>query len=124
MGTSRIVRRAKPWAIAALSALGLQCGSTTTTGPSPLPSVQLAPIAAPSPIATTPAAALPPETLVGAGDIGLCTGGGNPQATARLLDTIDGILVALRDNPYQSGAEEDYRNCYDPTCGRHKNRNL
>ena len=121
MATGQTLRRAETWAVVVLSALCLQCGSTTT-GPSAVPSAQLAPMAALSPGVTTPAVVLPPEVLVGAGDIGLCTGGGNPQATARLLDAIDGTVVALGDNAYMSGTAEDYRNCYDPTWGRHKSR--
>jgi len=67
-------------------------------------------------------AVLPTEIFVGAGDIGQCTNGGIPQATARLLDSIDGTVFALGDNAYPSGTDQDYRSCYDVTWGRFKGR--
>jgi hypothetical protein len=69
-------------------------------------------------------AALPTEIFVGAGDIAQCTpeGMASSQATARLLDGIGGTVFALGDNAYPSGALQDYRNCYDPTWGRHRGR--
>ena len=65
---------------------------------------------------------LPTEIFVGAGDIGQCTNGGVPEATARLLDSIDGTVFALGDNAYPSGTAENYRSCYDASWGRHKGR--
>jgi hypothetical protein len=65
---------------------------------------------------------LPTEIFVGAGDIAKCESGGNPEATARLLDSISGTVFALGDNAYPSGSADDYRNCYDKTWGRHKSR--
>jgi 3',5'-cyclic AMP phosphodiesterase CpdA len=65
---------------------------------------------------------LPPEVFVGAGDIGLCSGGGNPAATARLLDAIAGTVFTAGDNVYPSGTAQEFRECYDPTWGRHKGR--
>jgi hypothetical protein len=58
--------------------------------------------------------------FVGAGDIAMCDA--NSEATARLLDRIGGTVFTLGDNAYFHGAREDYRNCYDPTWGRHKGR--
>jgi len=46
----------------------------------------------------------------------------NSQATARLLDTIGGTVFALGDNAYFQGTRENYRDCYEPTWGRHKAR--
>ena len=70
-----------------------------------------------------PAAELgPPATFVGAGDIALCTGAGNHQATAELLDSIPGTVFALGDNAYQSGTLSEYNDCYDRTWGRHRSR--
>ena len=63
-----------------------------------------------------------PEVFVGAGDIALCTRDGNHEATAQLLDAIGGTVFALGDNAYYSGTAEEYRDCYDRTWGRHKNR--
>jgi 3',5'-cyclic AMP phosphodiesterase CpdA len=59
--------------------------------------------------------------LVGAGDIAEC-GSRGAEATARLLDGIPGIVFTAGDNAYQQGSAQNYRNCYDPTWGRHKDR--
>jgi hypothetical protein len=72
--------------------------------------------------AVVPRALAPPHVFVGAGDIALCGNGGDPEATARLLDTIDGTVFTLGDNAYPSGTAADFRRCYDPTWGRHKSR--
>jgi hypothetical protein len=61
-----------------------------------------------------------PQIFVGAGDIAMCDN--NSQATARLLDTIGGTVFALGDNAYFQGSRENYRDCYEPTWGRHKAR--
>lgn len=61
-----------------------------------------------------------PETFVGAGDIAIC--GGNAEATARQLDSIGGTVFTLGDNAYPVGATDDFRNCYEPSWGRHKAR--
>lgn len=67
----------------------------------------------------------PPPTqtpvLVGAGDIAMC---GTPGAagTAALLDGIDGTVFTAGDNAYYQGTEAQFRECYDPTWGRHKRR--
>ena len=63
----------------------------------------------------------PPGTLVGAGDIGDC-GTRGAEATARLLDRIPGSIFTAGDNAYSSGRMEDFRNCYEPTWGRHRDR--
>ncbi len=64
----------------------------------------------------------PPEAaLVGAGDIADCSRP-TDQATARLLDKIEGTVFTTGDNAYPSGTDEDFENCYDPTWGRHKAR--
>ena len=60
-------------------------------------------------------------TLTGAGDIADCSVPGSAQ-TARLLDSISGALFTAGDNAYPSGSEANFRQCYDPTWGRHKAR--
>src|SRR5919107_6285606 len=60
-------------------------------------------------------------TLVGAGDIAGCTYN-NDEATAKLLDTIPGTVFTAGDNAYPRGTLTQYKNCYDPTWGRHKAR--
>ncbi|HKY60788.1 MAG TPA: metallophosphoesterase [Gemmatimonadota bacterium] len=64
---------------------------------------------------------LPEAVLVGAGDIANCFVE-TDEATAKLLDGIDGTVVTLGDNAYESGTREEFANCYEPTWGRHKAR--
>ncbi|MEP6905562.1 MAG: metallophosphoesterase [Gemmatimonadales bacterium] len=59
--------------------------------------------------------------FVGAGDIGSCESAGD-EATAALLDSIPGTVFTLGDNVYESGTSREYRDCYDPSWGRHKAR--
>jgi hypothetical protein len=59
--------------------------------------------------------------LVGAGGIGMC-GSSGPESTARLLDAIDGIVFTAGDNAYYSGSEQQFRDCYGPSWGRHRAR--
>lgn len=62
--------------------------------------------------------------MVGAGDIARC---GSRElagafATGRLLDTIEGTIFTLGDHAYDFGSEKNFRECYEPTWGRHKAR--
>jgi hypothetical protein len=59
--------------------------------------------------------------LVGTGDIASCSGVGD-EATAKLLDDIPGTVFTTGDNAYPDGSAEDFRECYDPSWGRFKNR--
>jgi ABC-type transporter MlaC component len=59
--------------------------------------------------------------LVGAGDIASCLGEGD-EATARLLDSIDGVVFTLGDNAYEAGTAIEFEACYEPSWGRHKAR--
>ncbi len=85
----------------------------------PAPPVATPPAPAPGPAPTSPAPAV--ATLVGAGDIGAC-GRTGPEETARLLDGIPGIVFTTGDNAYPSGTDQQFRDCYEPTWGRHKQR--
>ena len=97
--------------------------TVTVTGPTALPSATSTALVPPQSGAELPAVSLaPPEVFVGAGDIALCTPEGNHDATARLLDAIGGTVFALGDNAYMSGTAEEYRECYDRSWGRHRNR--
>ncbi len=108
----------------------MSCGGTpeSLTGPTSLIS-ETSPIT-PQPQQAIPfqpqqeVGSLPTEIFVGAGDIAQCGSEGmaRSQATARLLDGVGGTVFALGDNAYPSGALQDYRNCYDPTWGRHRAR--
>lgn len=73
---------------------------------------------APAPPEEVPA---PVPVLVGAGDIADCESG-DDERTAALLDTIPGTVVTLGDNAYPEGREEDFRDCYAPSWGRHRER--
>lgn len=59
--------------------------------------------------------------LVGAGDIASCTLDGD-EATAKLLDQIEGTVFTLGDNVYPKGSAEEFERCYGPTWGRHRRR--
>jgi hypothetical protein len=61
--------------------------------------------------------------LVGAGDIAACDGTGD-EATADLLDAIDGTVATFGDNVYPDGTATQFADCYDPTWGRHKARTM
>lgn len=67
---------------------------------------------------TGPAAPGDSVVVLAAGDIADCRTSGD-EATAALLDTVPGMILALGDNAYVNGSESDYRNCYAPTWGRH-----
>jgi hypothetical protein len=53
-------------------------------------------------------------TLLAAGDIARC-GTGGAYATAKLLDRLPGVILALGDLAFESGSSDEYRNCYEPT---------
>jgi acid phosphatase type 7 len=61
------------------------------------------------------------SVLVGAGDIAACGQAGD-EATAALLDGIDGTVFTTGDNAYSNGSRADFANCYNPSWGRHRNR--
>ena len=101
--------RCRRWlaALALISAGG--CGESSPPsrlGPSPPPP--------PPPPAVT-------AVLVGAGDIAMC-GQPGAEATARLLDGIDGTVFTAGDNAYFQGTPSQYLQCYEPTWGRHRER--
>jgi hypothetical protein len=93
---------------AALANTGCSGDRSGPTTPTP-------PMVPPNPIPSAP------QTFVGAGDIGWC-GSPAPEQTARLLDGIGGTVFTAGDNAYFSGTAEEFRNCYDPSWGRHKGR--
>jgi len=59
--------------------------------------------------------------LVGSGDIASCASDGD-EATASLLDGIDGAIFTTGDNAYPDGTVGQFTECYDPSWGRHKAR--
>jgi acid phosphatase type 7 len=60
--------------------------------------------------------------LVGAGDIASCNYPGGARATAKLIEQIPGTVFAAGDLVYEKGSAENFKNCYDPTWGRFKDR--
>jgi hypothetical protein len=61
------------------------------------------------------------QTIAAAGAIAACNTKGD-EATARLLEGIDGTVLALGDNAYPDGSAEDFQECYDPSWGQFKDR--
>jgi 3',5'-cyclic AMP phosphodiesterase CpdA len=59
--------------------------------------------------------------LLAAGDIASCSSSGD-EATANLLDRLDGQVVSLGDHAYERGTTPEFANCYGPSWGRHKGR--
>jgi len=59
--------------------------------------------------------------VVGAGDIADCGLQGD-EKTAVLLDNIQGTVITMGDNVYESGTVSEFNNCYNPTWGRQKYR--
>jgi hypothetical protein len=60
--------------------------------------------------------------LVGAGDIADCSDLSGAEATAKLLDATPGTVFTAGDNAYDSGSEQQFRDCYGKTWGRLKSR--
>ncbi len=61
--------------------------------------------------------------FVGAGDIASCNTD-RDELTAQILDTVPGTVFTTGDDAYPDGTAANYANCYDPTWGRHKARDL
>jgi acid phosphatase type 7 len=59
--------------------------------------------------------------VVAAGDIAECSKPGD-EATAELLGSIPGTVLALGDEAYENGSPEQFANCYGPTWGRFESR--
>jgi|CXWL01.1.fsa_nt_gi hypothetical protein len=97
----------------------VQCGGQTPVGPTSGASPSTLPPETSSPQPVTPPSILP-QVFVGAGDIAMCDQ--NSEATAKLLDTIGGTVFTLGDNAYFHGTRQEFRDCYQPTWGRHKAR--
>lgn len=77
---------------------------------------------APTPSADNSKATSGDPVLVGAGDIAGCPDYSDAEATAKLLDTIPGTVFTAGDNALENGTAQEFRDCYNPTWGRHKAR--
>jgi len=63
-----------------------------------------------------------PEVLLAAGDIAECPTSGD-EATAEIVERFpDATVAALGDNAYPVGSVRDYRDCFDPSWGRFRDR--
>jgi len=82
--------------------------------------------AQPSQIALSAKEADSAQTVIAAGDIGECRSGGYvgtpAEATALLVDSIPGTVLALGDLVYPNGRAAEFKRCYEPTWGRFKKR--
>src|ERR687897_2641487 len=63
----------------------------------------------------------PSQVVVAAGDIAKCSADGD-EATAELLEGIDGTVLALGDEAYPRGSAANFEECYGPSWGRFKGR--
>ena len=63
----------------------------------------------------------PSQEVVAAGDIAKCSTEGD-EATAELLEGIDGTVLALGDEAYPRGSAANFEECYGPSWGRFKGR--
>src|SRR5437660_871939 len=61
-------------------------------------------------------------TLVGAGDIATCKHLQGAEATAKLIEQIPGTVFAAGDLAYEGGTPTEFKDCYDPTWGKFKDR--
>lgn len=75
----------------------------------------------PTPGLSGPPSPVAPVILVGAGDIASCSSSGD-EATAALLDTIEGTVFTLGDNVYDNGTMSEFDACYEASWGRHRAR--
>src|SRR2546423_1857495 len=92
---------------------------TATCHDEPGAGAPTAPVPPPAHAVTTGAG---PAVLVGAGDIATCGNANkNAEATAKILDTVPGVVMALGDAA-ADGSATTFNNCYNPTWGRHKAR--
>ncbi len=61
------------------------------------------------------------EPVVATGDIARC-GSTDDDATAAIVDTLDGVVLTAGDHAYEDGTIQEFEQCYDPSWGRHKAR--
>ncbi len=90
------------------------CTSSPSVTPAPTES------AGPSPSAST-ADDGAQAVVLAAGDIAACDSDGD-EATAALLDELEGTILVLGDLAYPDGTPADFAQCYDPSWGRHRDR--
>ena len=109
--TSSTVDGSPPAAASPTTAPASSSPSAAPSSASPEASPSIAPSEEPS----------PDPILIGAGDIATCDHNFDEQ-TARLVARNEGIVFTLGDNAYAKGTPDEYRDCYDPSWGRVKDR--
>jgi hypothetical protein len=93
---------------------------TTSPTPTPTPPPTATPTPTPTP-GVTPSPSAGGAVLVGAGDIASC-GLTADTATANLVKGIAGTVFTAGDNAFDTGSDEDYAACYEPTWGAFADR--
>ena len=127
LGATRLVERgtSAPSPSASVAAASHAPSQAPSGSASPAPSESPAPsgsaAATPSPSPAVTATPSGDPVLVGAGDIGTC-GSNDDEATADLLDGIAGTVFTAGDNAYETGSANEFRDCYGPSWGRHRER--
>lgn len=89
---------------------------TATEIPTAIPTLTATPTKTPKP-SPTPTTSSSDPILVGAGDIARCGSTGDSE-TAALLGKIQGTVITLGDNAYESGTPAEFTDCYAPTWGQ------
>jgi hypothetical protein len=117
-GSSPGSSAAAPPSVAAAS---LPPATSSPAGTSAPPSAASSATSGPAATATPVPSPSGDPVLVGAGDISSCGLDGDEQ-TAKLIDGIAGTVFTAGDNAYDIGSAKEFRNCYDPTWGRFKDR--
>jgi acid phosphatase type 7 len=92
--------------------------ASATRGPTLNPAGTLTPTGTPEP---PPSPQPSPVVLIAAGDIASCASDGD-EATALLVQAIEGTVATLGDSVYEHGSAEQFAQCYAPTWGRVKDR--
>ena len=59
--------------------------------------------------------------IIAAGDIARCGSPGHGK-TAKIISKMVGTVLALGDLAYEAGSPKEFRDCYEPTWGKFKDR--
>ncbi len=109
-------------AICACCLIVMAIGCQKSGERSPKASMLAAPVATPAATANVTSINNSDPVFAGAGDVASCDDLAGAKATAKLLDSIPGIIFVAGDLAYPDGSAEQFANCYGPTWGRHKAR--
>jgi hypothetical protein len=111
--------------VALMAVVAVALAVTAVLRSAPGPGVTLPPLGSPfvRPTPDPPGPGDEPAVLAGAGDIASCDGLGD-EATADLLDAIEGLVFTAGDNVYDRGTAREFADCYGPSWGRFRDRTL